>query len=191
VTDDPQGEVTTLLDQLRGGDTNARDRLVELMYTELRQLAGGLMRQERPGHTLQPTALTHEALLRLLHPDVLANSQNRPHLLAMAARAMRRILVDHARQHKAGKRGGGELPLPLDEALAYFTRQNLDVRAVHEALDQLASLHERQSQVVELRFFGGYTMEEIAGLLQISLSTAESDFRKASAFLRGRLAGSV
>jgi RNA polymerase sigma factor (TIGR02999 family) len=191
VTDDRQGEVTALLDQIRGGDAGARDRLIELVYHELRQLAGGVMRQEAAGHSLQPTALMHDALLRLLRPDILANTQDRPHLLATAARAMRRILVDHARQQKADKRGGGERPVPLDDALAYFTRQNLDVQAVHEALEELTSLHERQSQIVELRFFGGYTMEEIAGLLQISLSTAESDFRKASAFLRSRLVGSA
>jgi RNA polymerase sigma factor (TIGR02999 family) len=100
---------------------------------------------------------------------------------------MRRVLVDHARRQKADKRGGGQAPGLLDEALAYFARQDLDVEAVHEALDELAGLHERQGQVVELRFFGGYKVEEVAGLLGVSVSTVESDYRKATAFLRGRL----
>jgi RNA polymerase sigma factor (TIGR02999 family) len=101
---------------------------------------------------------------------------------------MRRVLVEHARGRAADKRGGGQGQVPLDEALDYFARQRLDVLAVHEALDELAGLHDRQSQVVELRVFGGYTVEEVAGLLGVSVSTVESDFRKATAFLRGRLA---
>ena len=100
---------------------------------------------------------------------------------------MRQVLVDHARGRTADKRGGGREPVPLDEALAYFAAQKLDVLAVHEALRELASLHERQSRVIELRFFGGYTVEEIADVLLVSVSTVESDFRKASAFLRSRL----
>ena len=188
MSDDLHREVTTLLDAIRAGDAGARGKLVELVYVELRRLAGGLMRRERPGHTLQPTALVHEALPRLLHPDVLGGAHNRAQLLAAAARAMRRVLMDHARGRAAGKRGGGQGPVLLDEGLDYLARQHLDVLAVHEALDQLAGLHERQSQVVELRFFGGYTVEEVAGLLQVSVSTVESDFRKARAFLRGRLA---
>jgi RNA polymerase sigma factor (TIGR02999 family) len=188
MADDLQREVTTLLDAIRAGDADARGKLVELVYVELRRLAGGLMRRERPDHTLQPTALVHEALFRLLRPDALGGAQNRAQFLAAAARAMRRVLVDHARGRAAGKRGGGQGPVLLDEGLDYLARQHLDVLAVHEALDQLAGLHERQSQVVELRFFGGYTMEEVAGLLQVSVSTVESDFRKATAFLRGRLA---
>jgi RNA polymerase sigma factor (TIGR02999 family) len=185
---DLQREVTTLLDALRAGDAGAQGKLVELVYAELRRLAGGLMRRERPDHTLQPTALVHEALLRLLRPDALGGAHNRAQFLAAAARAMRRVLVDHARGRAAGKRGGGQEQVPLDEALDYFARQRLDVLAVHEALDELAGLHERQSQVVELRFFGGYTVEEVAGLLQVSVSTVESDYRKATAFLRSRLA---
>jgi RNA polymerase sigma factor (TIGR02999 family) len=145
------------------------------------------MRRERTGHTLQPTALVHEAVLRLLQPAALAHAQNRSHFLAAAAQAMRQVLVDHARQRAADKRGGGREALPLDDALDYFARQNLDLLAVHEALTRLAALHERQAQVIELRFFGGYTVEEIADLLHVSVSTIEGDFRKASAFLRGQL----
>jgi RNA polymerase sigma factor (TIGR02999 family) len=188
VADDLRREVTTLLDAIRAGDAGAQGQLVELVYVELRRLAGGLMRRERPGHTLQPTALVHEALPRLLHPEVLSGAHNRAQLLAAAARAMRRVLVDHARLRAADKRGGGRGQVPLDEALDYCARRHLDVLAVHEALDELAGLHERQSQVIELRFFGGYTVGEVAGLLQVSVSTVESDFRKATAFLRSRLA---
>jgi RNA polymerase sigma factor (TIGR02999 family) len=157
------------------------------MYDELRRLASGLLRRERPGHTLQPTALVHEALLRLLTPQALGNTRDRAHFLAAAARAMRQILVDHARRRAADKRGGGQELLPLDEALDHLARQKLYVLAVHEALDHLAALHERQSQIVELRFFGGYTVAEIADMLEISVSTVESDFRKAAAFLRSQL----
>jgi RNA polymerase sigma factor (TIGR02999 family) len=188
MSDDLHREVTTLLDAIRAGDAGAQGRLVELVYAELRRLAGDLMFRERPGHTLQPTALVHEALPRLLHPDVLGGAHNRAQLLAAAARAMRRVLVDHARRRAAGKRGGGQGQVPLDEALDYYARQRLDVLAVHEALEELAGLNERQSRVVELRFFGGYTVGEVAGLLEVSVSTVESDFRKATAFLRRRLA---
>jgi RNA polymerase sigma factor (TIGR02999 family) len=181
-------EVTTLLDQVRAGRPDAQEKLVEVVYQELRRLAAGLMRRERPGHTLQPTGLVHEALLRLLRPDALGGAQNRAQFLAAAARAMRRVLVDHARRRAADKRGGGQAPLLLDEALDYFAEQRLDLLELHEALDRLAGLHARQAQVVELRFFGGYTVEEIAEQLQVSVSTVESDFRKATAFLRSRLA---
>jgi RNA polymerase sigma factor (TIGR02999 family) len=187
VAEDLQREVTTLLDQIRAGSADAQERLVELVYQELRRLAGGLLRRERAGHTLQPTALVHEALLRLLRPDALGGAYNRSQFLAAAARAMRRVLVDHARQRAADKRGGGRAPLPLDEALDYFAEQHLDLLAVHDALDRLAGLHARQAQVVELRFFGGCTVEEIAAQLQVSVSTVESDFRKAAAFLRSQL----
>jgi RNA polymerase sigma factor (TIGR02999 family) len=187
VAEDLQREVTTLLDQMRAGSPGAQDKLVELVYQELRRLAAGLLRSERAGHTLQPTALAHEALLRLLRPGALGGAHNRAQFLAAAARAMRHVLVDHARRRAADKRGGGQQPLLLDEALDYFAAQRLDLLALHEALDRLADLHARQAQVVELRFFGGYTVEEIAEQLQVSVTTVESDYRKATAFLRGRL----
>jgi RNA polymerase sigma factor (TIGR02999 family) len=187
LADDLEREVTTLLDDLRAGRADAQEKLVALVYDELRRVAGGLMHRERAGHTLQPTALVHEALLRLLRPGALESARNRAHFFMAAARAMRQVLVDHARRRAADKRGGGQEPVPLDEALTYFTRQNLDVLAVHDALNELAALHERQSQVVELRFFGGYAVEEVAECLQVAVSTVESDFRKASAFLRSRL----
>jgi RNA polymerase sigma factor (TIGR02999 family) len=184
---DQHPEVTTLLEQLRAGIPGARDQLIALVYDELRRLGGGLLRQERPGHTLQPTALVHETVLRLFRPDALASAQSRAEFLAAAARAMRQVLVDHARQRAADKRGGGRERVPLDDVLDHFAEQRLDLLAVHEALERLAGLHERQAQVVELRFFGGYTVEEIAEQLGVSVSTVEADFRKATAFLRGQL----
>src|SRR5262249_38793810 len=124
-------------------------------------------------------------------PDALASAQTRADFFAAAARAMRRVLVDHARQRAADKRGGGLVRQPLDAVLDYFAEQRIDLLALHEALDRLAGLHQRHGQVVELRFFGGYTVEEIAGLLGVSVSTVESDFRKAAAFLRGQLSEEV
>ena len=184
---DPQAEVTTLLDDIRAGKADAQRQLIELVYAELRGLASGLMRRERAGHTLQPTALVHEACLRLLTPEVLCVARNRAHFFAAAARAMRHVLVDHARRRDADKRGGGQETLALDQVLDHFAEQNLDLLAVHEALTELAKLHERQSQVIELRFFGGYTVPEVAEQLRVSVATVESDFRKARAFLRSRL----
>jgi RNA polymerase sigma-70 factor (ECF subfamily) len=191
VSDDLQSDVTTLLEELRAGIPGARDRLVALVYEELRQLACGLMRRERPDHTLQPTALVHEAVVRLLRPDALGGTHSRAQFLAAAAQAMRRVLVDHARRRAADKRGGRQERQPLDDVLDYFAEQRLDLMALHEALDRLASLHARQAQVVEFRFFGGYTVEEIADQLQVSVSTVESDFRKATAYLRSQLSEEV
>jgi RNA polymerase sigma-70 factor, ECF subfamily len=180
-------EVTRLLAEWAKGNERALDELTPLVYQELRQLAASCLRKERQGHTLQPTALVHEAYLRLVDQRN-PSWQSRSHFFGVAARLMRQILVDHARRRAADKRGGGQESLPLDEALDYLAEQKLDVLAVHEALTELAGLSERQSQVVELRFFGGYTVEEIAELLEVSVSTVESDFRKATAFLRRRLA---
>jgi RNA polymerase sigma factor (TIGR02999 family) len=188
MADHPQNEVTTVLHQIRAGDSGAREQLVGLVYDELRKVAAGLMRQERPDHTLQPTALVHEAFVRLLDQDVLDLAHNRKYFFAAAARAMRQILVDHARQRAALKRQGKRERVPFEETLASFEEQNLDVLALHEALQQLTALHERQGQVVELRFFGGFSVPEVADLLGVSVSLVESDFRKASAFLRSRLA---
>jgi RNA polymerase sigma factor (TIGR02999 family) len=185
---DQSAEVTTILDAIRAGDVQARDQLVNLVYGHLHQLAAGLLRRERAGHTLQPTALVHEALLRLLPAEALAQSQDRAQLFAAAARAMRRVLVDNARRRATEKRGGGRQRVALEEGVAAFDPQHIDLLALHDALDRLAALHERQSRVVELRFFGGCTVAEIAEQLQVAVATVESDFRKASAFLRRQLA---
>ena len=184
---DAQADVTTLLDAIRAGKADAQDELVARIYAELRRLAAGLMRRERPGHTLQPTALVHEAVAQLLGQDVLARAPDRRYVFAAAARAMRQALVDHARRHGAGKRGGGRRREGLDAVLDYFKEQDVDVVALHEALEELAKSNERASQVVTLRFFGNFTVAEVAELLGVSVATVEGDFRLARAWLRRAL----
>src|SRR5262249_45613353 len=137
---------------------------------------------------LQPTALLHEAFVKLMGSDVLGLTRDRRLFFGAAVRAMRQVLVDHARRRAADKRVEGRPREPFDETLRYFEDQKLDVLAVHEALNQLTSLSPRQGQIIELRFFGGFTVPEVAELLEVSVSLVESDFRKASAFLRSRLA---
>jgi RNA polymerase sigma factor (TIGR02999 family) len=149
------------------------------------------MRRERPGHTLQPSALVHEALLRLLDGDALADVPNRRYLFAAAAQAMRQVLVDHARRRHAARRLGERIRLPLDEALVTFEEQGLDVIALHDALDQLAESNPRQAQVVVLRFFGGLSIPEVAETLEVSDTTVEGDWRFARAWLHGRLGGAA
>ncbi len=187
MADEQQAEVTTVLDQVRAGDPGARERLVGLVYDELRRIAAGLMTHERDDHTLQPTALVHEALLRLLEGDALSHAPNRAYLFAAAARAMRQVLVDHARERSALKRGGDRTRVPLDDVLERFEERHLDVLALDEALARLAALHPRHSEVVTLRFFGGLTVAEVAQCLGVSVGTVEADFRKASAYLRRQL----
>ena len=186
---EPRGDLTAILNEARAGDTEARERLVRAIYAELRRTAGGLMRHERPGHTLQTTALVHEALLRLLDGDALADVPTRRYLFAAAAQAMRQVLVDHARRRHARKRHGNRVRVPLDQVLAGFDEQGLDVVALHEALERLAEDHPRPAQVVDLRFFGGLSVPEVAEALAVSDTTIESDWRFARAWLKGRLGG--
>jgi RNA polymerase sigma factor (TIGR02999 family) len=180
-------DVTALLEAIRAGDEGARLRLVECIYTELHDLAEGLMRAESADHTLQPTALLHEAFARLFRSGALLRAPSRAYLFAAAAKAMRDVLVDHARRRHTEKRGNGRVRHLLDRVLAAYEEQHLDVLALNDALDRLAGMHERQSQVVQLRFFAGLTMPEIADNLGVSLSTVESDFRLARAWLRQQL----
>ena len=187
---DLQEEVTTLLNAIRTGDAAAREQLAERIYREPHQMAVGFMRQERADHTLQPTALLHEALAYLLQGESLKHMPNREYLFGAAARAMRRVLVEHARRRATEKRGGGRQRLGLDAVLDYFEEQNLDVLALHEALEQLAALHERQSQVVTLRFLCGLSVPEVAEALGVSVATVEGDWRLARAWLRRKLRGS-
>jgi RNA polymerase sigma factor (TIGR02999 family) len=182
-----ESEVTTVLAEVRDGKPQAVDRLIGLVYDELRAVAAALMSRERPDHTLQPTALLNEALVKLLDTDFLSRVEDRRLFFGAAVRAMRQVLVDHARRRSADKRVEGRPREPLDEAVRYFEKRKLDVLALHELLEQLSGLHERQGRIVELRFFGGFTVPEIADLLGVSVSLVESDFRKASAFLRSRL----
>jgi RNA polymerase sigma factor (TIGR02999 family) len=184
---DQRGNVTLLLADVRAGREGAHEELVQAIYGELRRMAGGLMRGERPDHTLQPSALVNEALLALLEGESLADVPNRRYLFAAAAEAMRRVLVDHAQRRRAKKRIGNRVRVPLDQTLAILDEQGVDVIALHEALDQLTEAHPRQAQVVKLRFFGGLTVPEVAEALEVSATTIESDWRFARAWLKGRL----
>lgn len=179
--------VTALLHDYQRGDRAALDRLMDVVYQELRAVSAGLVGRERAEHAPQTTELIHEAYLRLCAADVFARAPNRAFFYAAAARAMRQVLVDHARARKALKRGGGQTPLPLDSLVECLEQRCSSLPDLHEALGALAALDERQARVVELRFFGGHTAEEVAELLGVSLSTVEGDFRKARAFLHGRL----
>jgi RNA polymerase sigma factor (TIGR02999 family) len=154
-----------------------------LVYNELRRLADHYLRQERQDHTLQPTALVHEAYLKLID-QTRVDWQNRAHFFGVAAQVMRRILVDHARRHRASKRGGFQQKLTLDEAIDYSQSRDVDLVALDDALNALARLDARQSRIVELRFFGGLTIEETAEALDISPATVKVDWSMAKAWLR-------
>jgi RNA polymerase sigma-70 factor, ECF subfamily len=179
------GEITQLLKQLSTGNREAEARLVPLVYEELRRLAARRMRGERPDHTLQPTALVHEAYLKLIEQRRV-NWQSRAHFYCVAARMMRRVLVDHAREMKAAKRDGGH-KVPLEPSLIYSEEKPGELLALDEALVRLADKDARQAQVVELRFFGGRSEEEIAAILGISARTVKRDWRVARAWLFAEL----
>ena len=170
------------------GDREALDELMPIVYEELRRQAARHLRHERAGHTLQTTALVHEAYLRLVDQrDV--RWQNRAHFYAIAAQLMRRILVDHARRGSAAKRGGSALKLPLDEAFASTGEREVDLVAIDEALLKLAELDPQQSRVVELRFFGGLNVEETAEVLGVSPRTVKRDWSVAKAWLHREIGG--
>lgn len=175
-------EVTGLLVRWRSGDREALDSLMPLVYEELRQLARHYLRQERPGHTLQSTALVHEAYVRLLGQDP-PQWQNRAHFFGVAARVMRQILVDHARSSRAAKRGGDSLKLTLDEGLVGSKKEDLDLVALDDALNSLAQISPQQSQIVELRFFSGLTIEDTSEVLGISPATVKRHWTAARAWL--------
>jgi RNA polymerase sigma factor (TIGR02999 family) len=186
----PSAEVTQLLQQWSNGQEQALDRLLPQIHAELRKLAASYLRKERPSHTLQPTALVNEAFLKLVDQRAV-KWQNRAHFFGIAAQAMRRILVDHARAHAAGKRGGGERRVSLDDAPAVTGAVDIDVLALDEALTRLAAIDPQQSRVVELRFFGGLTMEETAEVMQISPATVGREWRMAKAWLFAELSGTA
>ena len=177
--------VTTLLRAWRRGDQAAFERLTPLVYDQLRRRARHYLRGERPNHTLRPTALVHEAYLRLVHLDQV-DWQDRSHFFALAARQMRRILVDSARARRYQKRGGGAVSITFDEALA-VSRRDPDLVALDDALELLAQQDERKVRVVELRFFGGLTNDEIAAALGISSDTVTRDWQMAKLWLRRAL----
>jgi RNA polymerase sigma-70 factor (ECF subfamily) len=181
------GDVTIMLDRVASGDRAAAEALMPLVYDELRRLSGSLMRSQATSHTLQPTALVNEAYLKLINAP--EGFHNRPHFMAVAATAMRQILTDHARRKRAAKRGGGEARAVGDIAqVADPAGRGLDPIVLDDALTKLASLDPRRHRVVELRFFGGLNVEEVADLLGVSRSTAEADWRSARAWLAVELA---
>ena len=186
IPDNP-GTVTGLLMAWRGGNEAALEELVPLVHEELHRIARGCMRGERAGHSLQATALVNEAYLRLIGAQQV-DWQNRVHFLAVSARLMRRILVDFARSKKYQKRGGGAQPVTLDEALV-VAEPGRDLIALDEALDALGKLDERKARVVEMRFFGGLSVEETAAALGVSGDTVMRDWRLAKAFLLRELRG--
>lgn len=179
--------VTGILQEVCNGRDSAVARLFPLVYDELRALAESYLQRERCDHTLQATALVHEAYLRLVDQrDV--QWQGRAHFFAVAAQAIRRILVDHARSHLRAKRGGNRRRVALDSSVAWSTGPNLDLVALDEALDRLAALHQRQARIVELRFFGGLSGDETAEVLGIAPRTVDGDWSMARAWLRRELA---
>lgn len=211
---DPEAPITATLDRLRAGDASAREELVALIYDDLRAGARRLMRRESTGHTLQPTALVNESLLRIMQTATLARIENRRHLIAAATVALKRVLVDHARARAAQKRGGdrqrvglegaehprsdGATPPPdrelsadpggyVDELLDWYEQQTLDVVRLDDALGELREIDERWFQIVLLRFFGGLTNEQTAEMLDVSLRTVTQDWSRARAWLKVRL----
>ncbi len=179
-------EVTALLNKLTAGDSGAASRVVPLIYEELRRLAAHYMAGERPGHTLQTTALVHEAYLRLVDQRQ-ATWQNRTHFYGAAATVMRRILVDHARARLSEKRGGHAPHLALDEALDFCDDQSEELVRLDEALARLARMAPRQSRVIELRFFAGLNVEETAEVMGLSPKTVKRDWSSARAWLHREL----
>jgi RNA polymerase sigma factor (TIGR02999 family) len=180
------GDITRILERLTEVDGSAAEQLLPVVYDELRALAGSFFERQDPSHTLQPTALVHEAYLRLVRqPD--AQWTGRDHFFAVAARAMRQILVDHARRRRAEKRGGQWGRITLDEAISPSVGQQIDFVELDEALGKLSKFDERKAQVVTLRFFGGLTNDAVAHVLGISRTTVADDWRVARAFLAREL----
>ena len=183
-----QQQVTQLLRDWRSGDSTALEKLIPLVQPVLQQLAHRYMSKERPGHTLQTTILIHDAYLQLAdqtHPQW----QNRAHFFAVAAQLMRRIMVDHARQRQALKRGGGALRVTFDESAHAAETRAVELLALDEALEKLAVFDARKAEVVEMRYFGGLTMEEIADVLKIHVNTVKRDWSAARAWLLATLRG--
>jgi RNA polymerase sigma factor (TIGR02999 family) len=176
------GEVTQLLVRWAGGDRAALDALMPIVYGELRQIADAYLRRERADHTLQPTALVHEAWLRLVRQDQ-KHFDHRKQFYGLAAQVMRRILVDHARAAKADKRGGGVRITTLTDGMADATSQVVELLALDEALTSLGRVSPRQAQVIELRYFGGLNVDEVADMLNVSPATVSRDQRTAEAWL--------
>jgi RNA polymerase sigma factor (TIGR02999 family) len=181
MTEIPGPGITQLLLDWSRGDQSALEALTPLVYDELRRLAASYMRRERPDHTLQSTALVHEAYVRLV--DQRVEWKSRSHFFGIAAQMMRRILVDHAKQHKSAKRGSGIRPVTLDEPLLVARQPSLDIVALDDALSALAAIEPQRAKIVELRFFGGLSNEEAAEVLQMSPATVQRQWAGARAWL--------
>jgi len=188
VTTQPTGTVTRLLRAWSDGEEDALQHLTPLVETELRRLARGYMARERRGHTLQPTALVNEAFVRLTDARGI-RWQDRAHFLGISARLMRRVLVDHARSRGSRKRGGDADRVTLDEGMAALPERGIDIVALDRALEALAAVDLRKSRTVELRFFGGLTVEETAEVLHVSADTVKRDWRFAKLWLLRELGG--
>ena len=184
-----QPNVTELLLEWQHGDKEALDRLTPLIYDELRRMAHRYVQRERAGHTLETTALVNEAYLRLIGQETV-DWQNRAHFFAVTAQVMRHVLIDHARRRQFAKRGGEAQRIPLDEASVMSQERATELVALDEALENLAKIDPRKSRVVELRYFGGLSLQETADVLQISLMTARRDWRAAKAWLYKVVTGS-
>ena len=186
----PQKQITQMLVDWGNGDDSALEKLTPVVYDELHRLARRYMGRERPGHPLQTSALVNEAYIRLIDWKNV-QWQNRAHFFGVAAQIMRRILVDFARSRDYVKRGGGMRNVSLDEASVIPTQRGTDLVALDEALNTLSTLDERQSRVVELRFFGGLSLEEIAEVLKVSVGTVRRDWSLARAWLHRELSGTT
>jgi RNA polymerase sigma factor (TIGR02999 family) len=179
--------VTVLLHNWRQGDKAALGQIAEIVERELRRLAAAYLRRERPGHTLQPTALVNEAFIRLVAQNARQSWESRCHFVAIAAQHMRQILVDYARRRRAAKRGSGVTMISLDDARAASNPRSIDLLALDEALRKLADVDPRKASAMEMKFFGGLEMAEIAAVLGISVKTVEKDVRLGAAWLRSAL----
>lgn len=184
----PSSEITQLLVGWRDGDQQALNALLPLVHDELRKLARGYMRRERADHTLQTTALVNEAYLRLGKGEV-ANWQNRTHFFAVAAQVMRRVLIDHARSYRYEKRGGGAQRVDIDDLHGMSEERASELIDLDEALSSLASVDQRKSRIIELRFFGGLNIDEVAEILELSPTTVQREWRAARAWLQRFLKG--
>ncbi len=179
------GEVTLLLRAMKSGDQTASEKLLPLVYQELHRLAKAYMRRERPDHTLQPTALINEAYLRLAGDTT--DWQNHSHFIAVAANVMRRVLVDHARMHNAGIRGGGLQRVEFEEGIAISSERSAEMIALDDALDELEKVNPRQAKVVELRYFAGLSVDEIGAILKIAPRSIQRDWASARVWLFERM----
>jgi RNA polymerase sigma factor (TIGR02999 family) len=179
--------VTILLRNWRQGDQSALGEVAKVVDGELRRLAASYLRRERPGHTLQPTALVNEAFVRLMGQGARQDWESRSHFVAIAAQLMRQILVDYARKHRAAKRGDGATLVSLDDASAAANPRSVDLLALDEALERLAAVDARKARAMELKYFGGLEMAEIGNVLNISPKTVEKDVRLGIAWLRSAL----